>query len=299
MPRPPCERSSERSACVNRSKMRGSSFAVDADPRVAHAQDQRVRCPVGRSSQTSMRPPSSVYLAALLSRFTTTCSSRVGSACTQTGSRAGVTVSSCLRLLDQRAGRSRPRARTTLRSGPGLHGAGGCVPLATRETSSRSSTSWVRLRHLPLDDLAGLLLDRVLAAVLLEPQQVHGVADRGQRVAQLVGEHRQELVLAAVQVGQGLGLLPDLLLQPAALGDVADVALDDQPVVLLVDVADELDLDRLAALVLQRQVLVADVAVRPAAPGRRPGSPRCPGTGRSPRVPCPATRRARSPAART
>ena len=38
-------------------------------------------------------------------------------------------------------------------------------------------------------------------------QDVQGVADRGQRVAELVGEHRQELVLAAVGLLQALLLL--------------------------------------------------------------------------------------------
>ena len=41
-----------------------------------------------------------------------------------------------------------------------------------------------------------------LVLVLLETQQLHGVEDGGQRVAEFVTQHRQELVLAAVQVGQ-------------------------------------------------------------------------------------------------
>ena len=64
---------------------------------------------------------------------------------------------------------------------------------------------------LPLDDLLGpfeLLLRLQLA------EELDGVADRRQRVPQLVGEHRQELVLAAVGL-QPLGL--DELLR----GDVA------------------------------------------------------------------------------
>jgi hypothetical protein len=56
------------------------------------------------------------------------------------------------------------------------------------------------LSHLTLDDVPGLLLDRVFSA--LEAKEVHGVEDGGEGVAELVGEHRQELVLAAVEVGQ-------------------------------------------------------------------------------------------------
>ena len=48
------------------------------------------------------------------------------------------------------------------------------------------------------------------------------VEDRRQGVAQLVGEHREELVLAAVGLGELLGLPAQLLLQPLALGHVAE-----------------------------------------------------------------------------
>ena len=40
----------------------------------------------------------------------------------------------------------------------------------------------------------------------------HGVADGGEGVPQLVGEHREELVLAAVGLLQPLGLVAELLL---------------------------------------------------------------------------------------
>lgn len=56
-----------------------------------------------------------------------------------------------------------------------------------------------------------------------EPQNLQGVADRGQRVAQLVGQGRQELVLAPVGVPQRsfcLGALrdiPDAAPQPQVL----------------------------------------------------------------------------------
>ena len=73
-----------------------------------------------------------------------------------------------------------------------------------RETSSRSSTRRVRLRDLTFQNSHCVLPRRTL--VLLDAQELDGGADRGQRVAHFVGEHRQELVLAAIQVRQDLRL---------------------------------------------------------------------------------------------
>ena len=53
-----------------------------------------------------------------------------------------------------------------------------------------------------------------------EAQHSAGVADRRQRVAQLVGQHRQELVLAAVGFGQVRRQLPQVVLEPLSLGDI-------------------------------------------------------------------------------
>ena len=78
-----------------------------------------------------------------------------------------------------------------------------------------------------------------------------------------MGEHRQELVLAAVLIRQRQRLLLRLPLQAAAFADVPDVALGDLLPVHRVDVADELDLDLPTALGLQGQVVVADVALLP------------------------------------
>ena len=54
-----------------------------------------------------------------------------------------------------------------------------------------------QLPQLTFDDAAGLLLDRGSRS-LLETEQLHGVGDGGERVAQFVAEHRQELVLAVI-----------------------------------------------------------------------------------------------------
>ena len=74
--------------------------------------------------------------------------------------------------------------------------AGSCRAVI-REMSSRSSTSrtscstWRSITSLAHCELS------VVEAVSM-PEDLHGVADRRQRVAQLVGQHGQELVLAAV-----------------------------------------------------------------------------------------------------
>ena len=53
------------------------------------------------------------------------------------------------------------------------------------------------------------------------PQDVQGVADRGQGVAQLVGEHGQELVLAPVRLLERLGEFVQADSAHLALGGVA------------------------------------------------------------------------------
>ncbi len=73
---------------------------------------------------------------------------------------------------------------------------------------------------LPLDHVAGELDQRRVVGRL--PQDVDRVEHRGQGVAQLVGEHGEELILAAVGVGQLLGLTAELHLELLAIGGVAD-----------------------------------------------------------------------------
>src|SRR5215469_17614613 len=50
------------------------------------------------------------------------------------------------------------------------------------------------LMHLPADDSSCLPLQGT--CLLLEPQDLHGIDDRRQRIAELMGEHRQKFVLA-------------------------------------------------------------------------------------------------------
>ena len=77
IPSPPCARSMFRSTCENISKMRGRASAGMPSP-VSRTRTT-TSCPA-TSAVSQMRPPGSVYLALLLSRFENTCASRIRSA---------------------------------------------------------------------------------------------------------------------------------------------------------------------------------------------------------------------------
>ena len=87
------------------------------------------------------------------------------------------------------------------------------------------------LRDLPLDAAAGRVED--LRVVRFHPQDFDGVQDRGEGVAEFVGQGRQELVLAAVGLAQPgvhggqLGRpLADLSLEVRLLGVLLDRVAD-------------------------------------------------------------------------
>ncbi len=73
--------------------------------------------------------------------------------------------------------------------------------------------------HLTRGEVAGRFNRRGVGAG--QANQLQGVADWGQGVAQLVGQHRQELVLAAVGLGKFVGPAAEFFLHPATLGGVA------------------------------------------------------------------------------
>ena len=74
-----------------------------------------------------------------------------------------------------------------------------------------------------------------------------------------MAEHRQELVLAARFVGQLSGLFGDPLLHRHALGDIANIALRDEPLLLVIDVEDHLYLYLLATQLTERKVLITEI----------------------------------------
>ena len=161
-----------------------------------------------RRADRAMVPPSSVYLAALLSRLPRICARRTGSPSShsaspgsETSSRwppawtSGSLVSTALRTIVASSTRSR---RSSSR------------PRVMRDISSRSSTRrtrWLTWRSM-MSRIAGF------GRSPCEAHEVQAVAQRRQRVAQLVRQRREELVLALVGLAQrGLRLL--------ARGDVA------------------------------------------------------------------------------
>ena len=89
-----------------------------------------------------MCPPFSLYLAALFSRFTTTCSRRVGSALTQRFPRSIDTSSVCFRSSKSGLTVATALSRIGVASTTSLRSS--ILPRLMRETSSRSSISRVR-----------------------------------------------------------------------------------------------------------------------------------------------------------
>ena len=87
MPRPPCERSSVRLLCTNRSKICGSRSGAIPVPL-----SLTLITASSPSARASMRiwPCGSVYLMALVSRFATHCTRRAGSPLTSSGSSCAV-----------------------------------------------------------------------------------------------------------------------------------------------------------------------------------------------------------------
>ena len=137
MPSPDCERLSRASACANMSNTRDSASAGYADAGIADRDDRRLAR--RDAAAIEMRPPGSVYLAALLSRFENTCARRTASPSRSNSSVGSETVEPMIRRIDQRpAGFDRVGD-----DGRQIHGAfcSSILPRVMRETSIRSSIS--------------------------------------------------------------------------------------------------------------------------------------------------------------
>ena len=136
-----------------------------------------------------------VNFSALVSRLSSTWASRVGSPLDPHRPSGTSTAGSARRPRRRPGGRPPPAGRRAARSS---RSARSCtLPRVIREASSRSSTSRVRCvtcRSI----IARASADHRRRRRRRMAEDLQGVADRGQRVAQLVGEHREELVLAAV-----------------------------------------------------------------------------------------------------
>ena len=173
--------------------------------------------PASSADASVIRPPGGVYLAALLSRLATTCVSRVMSPSTtipgtgpgsmtsswRPASISGRLVSTALRNTVASSIRSRRSSS---------------LPCEMRLTSSRSSTrwmSWCSWRS---------IISRAATCVFSSRRQTHDlerVADRRERIAQLVGERGDEDVLPPVGLAQRLGGDTAFAVGDLALGHVA------------------------------------------------------------------------------
>jgi hypothetical protein len=75
MPSPPCARWYVRSACANKSNTRGKTSTGIPTPL---SRTEIIAWLPSRRAVSEMRPPSSVYFAALFNRFATICARRTG-----------------------------------------------------------------------------------------------------------------------------------------------------------------------------------------------------------------------------
>ena len=180
-------------------------------PVVPH-RDRHARRRSRRARERGSGRRGSVYLAALLSRLAEHLrqarrvgveQQRLGGQRRPSSSCRPASISGRLGLDARCAPRGAARPRS-LRSS--------ILPRVMRETSSRSSTRRTMCADLPLHHARAARSTRSSPAPA-HAQHVQRVADRRQRIAQLVRQHRQELVLAAVGLAQRL-------LGALALGDV-------------------------------------------------------------------------------
>ncbi len=138
MPRPPWERSTERSSCTKSSNTR--LRIAGAMPSPLSRTCTTARSP-SRSIEMEISPPSSVYLAALVSRFSNTWVRRMASPSTHSGC-GGSFVSKRCRLRSS-SGRTVSIARAIVKARSTGSMRSPIAPRVMREMSSRSSTSRV------------------------------------------------------------------------------------------------------------------------------------------------------------
>ena len=150
------------------------------------------------SSVTSIRPPASVYFAAFVITFEIACTIRDRSPFTYSGTALpDVHHLVPLRAHERLHGLERERNRAAE-----LHGLSLQLDTALRDAREVEQIvdELAELRDLPREQLADHSRRRVRRGVAHE--QLARVLNRRERIAQLVAEHREELVLAPVFVAQ-------------------------------------------------------------------------------------------------
>ena len=213
MPRPLCERSSEGSTWVNMSKISGSVVRGDADAAVAH-RDDHVRA-VALDDQRDA--PAGL---GVLARVAQQVADDLGEPY-----RVAVQIDGSLREDDRQVVLHGFDERPDGLDGV-VHDRGELERLLSKlDLSERDATHVEQVVHEP-HHVADLALhhvgaggdDRgVIAGQAHDPERV---ADRRERVPQLVRQHREELVLSPVGVGEVGGEAAQLRLEASPLGDV-------------------------------------------------------------------------------
>ena len=208
---PPCsstsclhQRQADAQPALRRSQRRGRPARTGRTRAAAAPARCRCRCrarvttaslPCALGAQP-MRPPSGVYLAALFSRLRQHLRQpRRIAVARQHRLRAARHGERAAPRVDQRPARL-DRAVDDRRRGRRAPCAARSCPAVMRETSSRSST-----RRDSCATCRSMTRARPIVAVAVGRAAARicsGVADRRQRVAQLVRQHREELVLAPV-----------------------------------------------------------------------------------------------------
>ena len=278
------ERASVRSPCTNGSKTWSRSAASMP---VAGVADRSTAAPAPpRASESVTRPPRGVNFAEFCSRFPRSCARRVASPSTRTGLSGDDDVE-----LDparpRAAAGGRPDAPHELAEVEPARAAARSGRARCRETSRRSST--IRARCPTWRATTSRARRAPSEAGSARSSRYDRAADRRERVAQLVREHGEVLVLAPIRLAQrveGVLSLGDVAdrhgHEPAALrGDERDGGVDADPAAAGLDVAHpELEVvDRLATqragerpLVRGQRRTVRPARLRSGARTRRPAS---------------------------
>lgn len=149
-----------------------------------------------RSATTATWPPGSVYFGAFVSKFENTRESRTGSASSQTGSSGNDTVHVCPSASNR--GRTVSAARRMISDTSTDRRF-----RSTRPPQNPADVEQVVHQPHPMFDLPGYLV-RDIELSPRHSKQVDTALDRGERVPQLVPEHRQRLIFAAVGVQKRL-----------------------------------------------------------------------------------------------
>ena len=176
-----------------------------------------------RSAARRTGCPGALYLQALLIRLENTCARRTASASSHTGSGGSATVSSCPR----RYGSEVSSACDTTEASSTRSRRSSSLPLVMRADVEQVVDQASHQPQLPPDHRARLA--RPLVHRPAQVEQPDRARDRRERVAQLVRQRRQELVLALRALAQlGIRLLQRRL-RALAVRDIAEV--DPHPAV--------------------------------------------------------------------